>query len=389
MTAVVQGASGGEDASAGRGGVSRLRFPVQAGDILTLAVGEQGSVGDTVGTYGGGGPVRAGSHGTSGGGGSFIFGEDQHLVVAAGGGGGYAGLPAGRGGAGGGASGGDGVGYPDSIYAYTGATGGTSTAGGTGGQFFLFGSVYGSAGTAGTGPADTDGPGRGGRGGNSVGEEYGGGGGGGGGYGGGAGGHYQGAGGGSGYSAPGLVSSTSTATHTGDGLVTLTWTKAKAVVTAPRITTSVASPTPKSTYGWYRSAVTVRFSCTATSAPVVSCPKPVVLKVSGARTVKRSVTAEDGGTATVSVTVKIDRGAPRVWIKGARAGATFTKIPSVHCVTFENYSGRYSGLASCSLTRKVTATKKPKVRHVTWTATATDKAGNVTRKTKTVRLVTK
>jgi hypothetical protein len=232
VSSTVMGAAGGSDARAGKGGSTAATLPVTAGDQLTVVVGQQGAYGDTVGTYGGGGPISAGSQGTSGGGGSFVF--DSGLLLAAGGGGGHAGIYDGdNGGGGGGATGDTGHGYPDpGFYFYSGATGGTQSAAGTGGQFYLFNDsyVYGQPGTAGSGPAfDPSTIGHGGHGGTAPGEEYGGGGGGGGGYyGGGGGGHYQGGGGGSGFASATATDVTSTVgANSGAGTVTFEWEKAE------------------------------------------------------------------------------------------------------------------------------------------------------------------
>lgn len=227
LSVTVMGAAGGTTAmEGGRGGRTAATLSVAPGDELTVVAGQLGLSGRTGDTYGGGGPTRPGSQGSSGGGGSFVFGPE--LLLAAGGGGGNTGLPHARGGDGGGAAGGTGAGYPDSIYDYTGATGGTQSAGGTGGQFYLFQSVYASAGTSGTGPASSPTSlGQGGAGGFSSGEEYGAGGGGGGGYyGGGAGGHYQSGGGGSGYAAPSVTDVVSAdGVNSGAGSVTFSWAR--------------------------------------------------------------------------------------------------------------------------------------------------------------------
>lgn len=138
----------------------------------------------------------------------------------------------------------------------------------------------------------------------------------------------------------------------------------------PTITATVSSAYPKTSYGWYRSAVTITFTCTAASAPLTApCPGPVTLSHSGAgQSVTETITATDGGTATVTVSgINIDTVPPTVSVSGVQNGATYLGIaPAAHCAG----SDALSGIASCTLTSSQSGDK------VTVTATATDKAGN-------------
>jgi hypothetical protein len=131
----------------------------------------------------------------------------------------------------------------------------------------------------------------------------------------------------------------------------------------PTVTTHVSSAHAKTKYGWYRSPVTVSFSCVQGTA-VATCPAPITLSSGGAgQSVTKTVTAADGGTTTVSVSpINIDRTKPTLTVK--RSGHTL----SCHG------ADALSGLASCKITRHHT-TKHGK-RTVHWTGTATDKAGN-------------
>ena len=89
--------------------------------------------------------------------------------------------------------------------------------------------------------------------------------------------------------------------------------------------------------------------------------------------------AADGGVGTVTVTgINIDRTAPKVTISGVKAGKTYRgKAPKVRCKATD----RLSGVASCT----ITSTRRG--NRVTATATAKDKAGNVTRTRVTYKVV--
>ena len=140
----------------------------------------------------------------------------------------------------------------------------------------------------------------------------------------------------------------------------------------PTITASLsAQGQGASAAGWYRTPVTVSFTCTPHgSALTTDCPAPVTLTTSGAdQSVARTINAEDGGTATVTVSdIDIDLVGPTVTIKGVKAGKTYPKKKNPTC----QGTDALSGLASCTITQ-VKAGKKYVV-----TATATDQAGNIT-----------
>lgn len=150
----------------------------------------------------------------------------------------------------------------------------------------------------------------------------------------------------------------------------------------PRITASVASPgAPRTSYGWYSVPVRVSFTCAPQGAALsVDCPDPVVLTLSKAdQSVTRTITADDGGTATVTVSdLDIDRVAPTVKVGGVTQGRVYTgTAPRATCVGTD----KLSGIATCRLVSRSTKLKVGK--RVTVTATATDKAGNTAVKTVT------
>jgi hypothetical protein len=134
----------------------------------------------------------------------------------------------------------------------------------------------------------------------------------------------------------------------------------------PTITASTSSAVPPNAGGWYRTPVQVTFECvTAGSALVADCPAPVVLSSSaGAQSVSRTISAEDGGTATATVSgLDIDRVAPRVSVRGALSRS----VANASCEA----SDTVSGVQSCTVFRKRISGDRFLV-----SATAVDRAGN-------------
>lgn len=137
-------------------------------------------------------------------------------------------------------------------------------------------------------------------------------------------------------------------------------------VLGPTVVAQVSSAHPKHN-GWYRSAVTVSFTCTATTAPLSNgCPGPVTRSHNGAgQSVQRTVTADDGGTTTVTVSpINIDQTPPSLTVR--RVGNT------VRCRAHDSLSGG----ATCTVVRHATTSNG--VTNVSWKAVATDRAGNRT-----------
>lgn len=219
-TVAVYGAQGGHQTdgppfiAGGKGGSATATIPIGGYETLQVHVGGRGgdyaSVpgenddGGDGGVNGGGAGGDGFSAGGGGGGASDVrtgAGLDTRMIVA-GGGGGATNL--GDGGGGGGLSGQKGAGPA------LGGGGGTQTAGGTGGQSGIPSGEDGQLGVGGAGATDLRGPA--------------GGGGGGGYYGGGGGGDGRGTGGGgSGFGPEGTKFQTGV--HSGDGLVTITYTR--------------------------------------------------------------------------------------------------------------------------------------------------------------------
>jgi hypothetical protein len=129
----------------------------------------------------------------------------------------------------------------------------------------------------------------------------------------------------------------------------------------PVVVATASSPVARSASGWYRTPVTVTFTCTTAGSPLVgACPAPVVVGDGAARSVSRTVLAQDGGSATASVTgISVDTRAPAVRLAG--------KGRTARCIAVD--AG--SGVASCTVSRTRTHGRGKVV------ATATDRAGNV------------
>ena len=142
----------------------------------------------------------------------------------------------------------------------------------------------------------------------------------------------------------------------------------------PVITAKITSAHPKTKFGWYRSAVTITFSCKAGSAPLKTpCPHPVTLgKSAAAQSVSRTISDTDGGIAMITVSpINIDLKAPAVKVTGIRNGGTYN-APGPAKITCQA-SDSLSGLASPCVLKVVRGPL-----HITWTAKATDQAGNTT-----------
>lgn len=127
-------------------------------------------------------------------------------------------------------------------------------------------------------------------------------------------------------------------------------------------------------FGWYRSPVTITFSCEEGSAPLVGeCPGP--LRMTGERRgqqpISVAIDAEDGGRDQVDLTVRIDRTDPTLRVRGVRTGATYTERQQLRCVARD----RLSGVATCTREQQRFVTPKGRAgfRYV---VTALDRAGN-------------
>jgi hypothetical protein len=149
-------------------------------------------------------------------------------------------------------------------------------------------------------------------------------------------------------------------------------------VVAPEITAAVTGT--RNAAGWYRAA-TVTFTCAEHSAPLTApCPAPVVLGDGADQVVTRTVTAADGGTASVEVAdLDVDVTVPTVAVAGVATGAVYLgAAPVPSCAATD----ATSGVASCTLAAKRSG------EVTTVTARAVDRAGNVASATVAYRVLT-
>jgi hypothetical protein len=168
-----------------------------------------------------------------------------------------------------------------------------------------------------------------------------------------------------------------TAAYSGDANFTGSSGTSATNVTDPTITAKVTSAHAKTKYGWYRSPVKITFTCTAgSSALSAACPSPVTLSGNGAaQSVTKTITASDGGTATAVVSpINIDHTTPSVTVGGVKSGHTYSKTRTLTC----HASDKLSGIAHCTIHKTHTSHNGTITVH--YTASAKDKAGNVTTK---------
>jgi hypothetical protein len=166
-----------------------------------------------------------------------------------------------------------------------------------------------------------------------------------------------------------LGTGTQTITATYGGSASFTGSSDQSVVTPPIVTAALSSAHPATPYGWYRDAVHITFSCQEGSAPV-TCPSAVTVGTQGkAQSVSRTAVASDGGRASVTAVLSIDKHQPSLRLKGLKPGHTYRHAPHPKCKAKDSLSG----IASCTI-----ATHQHG-KTVTVIATALDKAGNDSR----------
>jgi alpha-tubulin suppressor-like RCC1 family protein len=141
--------------------------------------------------------------------------------------------------------------------------------------------------------------------------------------------------------------------------------------TAPTITAAAAPTAPDGANGWYRSNVTVAFTCNDVLSGVVSCPANQILSTDGSAVSSSAQTVSDkaGNTSAPSnvVTVKLDKTAPTLaptMPSPLLRGGSYTASP--------NASDAMSGIATSSCGALDTSTSGSK----STTCSATDNAGN-------------
>ena len=149
--------------------------------------------------------------------------------------------------------------------------------------------------------------------------------------------------------------------------------------TAPAVTGTVSKGT-RGTNGWYVGPVTVHFACTDALSGVAVCPDDVILTSSGTVTRTAADKAGNVGTATVAG-ITIDQVKPALTTADVNVQGGIYQLgaaPAATCTARDTGSGP----ASCVVTVSAGT-----VGTITWTATATDKAGNKATATGTYRVV--
>jgi hypothetical protein len=395
----VSGAQGGPLAgtavlgSGGKGATVTAHLPVTPGETLDIQVG--GSGGLSAGGFGGGGDGGTNSTNAllSGGGGggasSIVRVSTGTPLVVAGGGGGAAQLLISGGASStvGGGTAANGAGGPGAA----GTPSGAGVGGVAGSWQSLAGCLIGANGTAG----DAAVAGQGGSGADTSGLLTFGGGGGGGGYTGGGGGgsgatcvagllglSSGGGGGGSNYLEPAATNSTVTdGAATSAGAVHLEYTDEVAPVASP-----TSSPTPNA-QGWVRGNTTVtwNWSDALSGVDASACTLSSSVTDEGVSIATADCQDQAGNVGHATNRVQIDRTKPTVKLvkpkkatyhRGARVVAGYT------C------SDKLSGIASCTGTvRKGKPVNTHRLGKHTFTVTATDLAGNASKKKVTYKVV--
>jgi hypothetical protein len=148
--------------------------------------------------------------------------------------------------------------------------------------------------------------------------------------------------------------------------------KVKLDKTAPTVSGEIVSG-QLGNNGWYVGPVTVRFTCSDGLAGVAVCPDDVMLTANGAnQSVMRQAVDFAGNTASATVSaISIDHEKPAITSVTPHAGALYTlgSVPAPSCAASDDFSG----VTSCNVQLGGSATG---VGSFTYTATATDKAGN-------------
>ncbi|GAA2701365.1 Neogenin [Actinoplanes palleronii] len=137
----------------------------------------------------------------------------------------------------------------------------------------------------------------------------------------------------------------------------------------PTITTTLSQ---KPVNGWFRTPVTIRFTCADGTGTVAVCPAPVLADTDGVAR-RFSGTAKDaaGNTTTTTLILKIDQTAPQITatVRGTKnADGWYTSAPTIHYTCADETST----ISSCPADTVVTAAgADQKISGI-----AFDKAGN-------------
>ncbi|HVL60855.1 MAG TPA: PxKF domain-containing protein, partial [Microbacterium sp.] len=173
-------------------------------------------------------------------------------------------------------------------------------------------------------------------------------------------------------------SATDTAGNVGTDMVTVKLDK-----TAPTISGAVISGT-QGTNGWYVGPVTVHFTCADDRSGVATCPDDVILTSNGANSASGTVTDKAGNTAVTAVSgINIDTDGPAITGVNVAGGVyVLGAVPAVSCAASDGFSGL---AGSCTVTTSGGTANG--VGTFTYTARATDAAGNTSTTTGSYRVI--
>ncbi|AEV85693.1 Neogenin [Actinoplanes sp. SE50] len=154
-----------------------------------------------------------------------------------------------------------------------------------------------------------------------------------------------------------------------------TWPSTSTVVdngpdrTPPSITATLSQ---KPVNGWFRTPVTIQFTCADDSGTVAVCPAPILANTDGlARRFAGTAKDAAGNTTTTTLTLKVDQKAPSITatVLGTKnAAGWYTTAPTIHYTCADETST----IASCPADTVVSAGKADqKISGI-----ASDKAGN-------------
>ena len=153
--------------------------------------------------------------------------------------------------------------------------------------------------------------------------------------------------------------------------------------TAPSI--SGRATTSPNAAGWYRTPVTVAFSCGDAGSGIASCQPDTTVAAQGANSVTGTAVDNAGNRASTTVDgIRIDTVSPTVTIGGVTDGATYV-VGGVPSATASATDGT-SGLAAPATVTTTGGTANG-VGTFTATATVTDRAGNTGATSVTYRVV--
>jgi hypothetical protein len=144
---------------------------------------------------------------------------------------------------------------------------------------------------------------------------------------------------------------------------------------------SGAATTSPNGNGWYNHSIAVHFTCTDSVSGIASCPSDVPLTSSGANLSATGTTTDNAGNpaSTTVAGINIDLVPPTALITGVTDGATYKlgAVPTPSCTSVDQVG--LSGSAGC--TGVLTSGTGIGVGTFSYTATATDRAGNITTQT--------